>query len=110
MKKTIELVTRQLDPTTDIACVDVLTNVGHEARPQIIPFDKCEGTCTSGVTCKDKIVTGMKNVSMEGEWNKKTVIMKDKVTLKPELSVVLSKSILPLRVIMNGGLIMLCKA
>ena len=55
-------------------------------------------------------MTGMKNISMEGEWNKKVIIVKDEVTLKLELGVVLSESISPLGVITTGGLVMLCKA
>ena len=110
MKEAIRLVVRHLDPTTDITCTDVLANIGYEARPQIIPFDKCEGTRTSRVTCEDGIMTGMKNISMEGEWNKKVIIVKDEVTLKLELGVVLSESISPLGVITTGGLVMLCKA
>lgn len=56
MEKTVELITRVLDVSKDITCLDIVANVSLHTRPGVIALNKCERVISSRVTGNDHIM------------------------------------------------------
>lgn len=103
------LVARCLDPTADVACSDVLANVGRNTWPRVVALDRRECASATRVSCGRRVVPKAKNVSAQRKRNEEEAVMEDKVILDGKCWVLAPDSVAPLLVRADSGLVTLLK-